>query len=190
MFKLTMKIPEWCYELVNTLWVSARKHKKLSSSTYISSEPLIELHFFGLETWQSHYICYRTLMIIPQCAALWTLLAPLADETNSKDWMSTKTTLLVLTKMPRSRNQVRVKCEPSFAEWVNQPGVRTSKRGQGSKALKAYIIWALVLYWKILFREQIHSYSKAFLFNKLTYKTPSYASTPCIIRPSSFQLNS
>ena len=94
MFKLTMKVPEWCYELVNTLWVSARKHKKLSSSKYMSSEPLIELHF-GLETWQSHYICYRTLMIIPQCAALWTLLAPLADETNGKDWMATKTTLSI-----------------------------------------------------------------------------------------------
>ena len=90
--------------------------------------------------------------------------------------------LLVLTKMPSSGNQMWVKCETCFAEWVNQPGVRTSKRGRGSKALKAYIIWALVLYWKILFTEQIHSYSKAFLFNKkiFSYKSPSYASTPCI----------
>ena len=64
--------------------------------------------------------------------------------------------------------------------WASQPGIRTSKWGPGPKALKAYTIWALVLYWKIIFGEQIHNCSKIFLFNKLIYKSPSYASTRCI----------
>ena len=75
-----------------------------------------------------------------------------------------------------------VKCEHSFAEWGNQPDVGTSKRGPGSKNLKAYTTFtlALVLSWKILFGEQIHSCSKAFLFNKLIYKSPSNSSAPYI----------
>ena len=64
--------------------------------------------------------------------------------------------------------------------WASQPGVRTSKRGPGPKALKAYTIWALVLYWKTIFGEQIHNCNKIFLFNKLIYKSLSYASTRCI----------
>ena len=78
-----------------------------------------------------------------------------------------------------------VKCELSFGEWGNQPNVRTSKRCPGSKALKAYTTWALVLYWKMLFREQIHNCSKAFFFNKLTFNSLSNASAPCI-HPSFF----
>ena len=58
--------------------------------------------------------------------------------------------------------------------------LRTSKRGPGLKTLKAYATWALVLYRKIFFREQIHNCSKAFLFNKLTHKSSSNASAPCI----------
>ena len=64
--------------------------------------------------------------------------------------------------------------------WASQPGVRTSKRGPEPKALKAYTIWALVLYWKTIFGEQIHNCSKIFLFNKLIHKSLSYASTRCI----------
>ena len=75
---------------------------------------------------------------------------------------------------------MRMKCELSFAECGNQPDIRTSKRGPGSKALKAYTTWVLVLYWKMLFGQQIHNCSKAFLFNKLTFNSPTNASTPCI----------
>ena len=56
----------------------------------------------------------------------------------------------------------------------------TSKRSPGSKALKAYSTWALVLHWKILFGEQIHNCSNVFLFNKLTYKSLSNTLTSCI----------
>ena len=73
--------------------------------------------------------------------------------------------------MPTFRNQMRVICKISFAEWGNQPDVSTSKGVPGSKALKAYINWALVLFWKILLGEQIHNCSKAFHFNKLTDKS-------------------
>ena len=61
--------------------------------------------------------------------------------------------------------------------------VRTSEKGQGSKTMKAYSIWAVVLYWKILSGDQTHNCSKAFLFNQLTYKSPSYNSTNCIQPP-------
>ena len=47
-------------------------------------------------------------------------------------------------------------------------------------ALKAYTTWALVLYWKLLFGKKIYNCRKIFLFNKLTYKSPSNASAPCI----------
>ena len=52
-------------------------------------------------------------------------------------------------------------------------------------------IWDLVLYWKILFGEQkFATLTKHFLFDKLTYKSPSYDATPfASIRPSSFQLD-
>ena len=73
---------------------------------------------------------------------------------------------------PTHRCQLlETKCEISFAECGNQPDVSTSKRVPGSKAPKAYTNWALVLYWKILFGEQIHNCSKVFHFNKLTYKS-------------------
>ena len=73
--------------------------------------------------------------------------------------------------MPTFRNQMQVKCGISFAEWGNRAGVSASKRVPGSKALKAYTNWAVVLYRKILFGEQIHNCSKAFHFNILTYKS-------------------
>ena len=73
--------------------------------------------------------------------------------------------------MPTFRNQMQVKCGISFAEWGNRAGVSASKRVPGSKALKAYTNWAVVLYWKILFGEQIHNCSNAFHFNILTYKS-------------------
>ena len=56
--------------------------------------------------------------------------------------------------------------------WLKRP----PKCGRGSKSLRAFAVWALVLYWKILFREQIHNFCKVFLFNNLIYKFPSYAS--------------
>ena len=67
---------------------------------------------------------------------------------------------------------MQVKCELIFVEWANQ-------WGWWSKALWAYAIWALVLYWNILFGEQIHDCSKTFLCNKLTYKSPLYALATC-----------
>ena len=73
--------------------------------------------------------------------------------------------------MPTFRNQMRVKCGISFAEWGNRPGVSASKRVPGSKTLKAYTNWTVVLYWKILFGEQILNCSKTFHFNILTYKS-------------------
>ena len=54
--------------------------------------------------------------------------------------------------------------------------------GRWSNPLYAFAIWALVSYWKILFGKQSHNWSKIFFFNKLTYKSPSYASTPGIHR--------
>ena len=57
-------------------------------------------------------------------------------------------------------------------------GIKTSKRGWGWKSLNAYTVWVLVFYWKIFFWGKITTV--AFLFNKLTYKSPSYASTHCI----------
>ena len=90
------------------------------------------------------------------------------------------TTAIFNAEMPTIRNQMQLKCELSFAECGSQPDVRTSKRGPGSKALKAYTTWALVLYWKMLIGEQIHNYSKAFLSNKLTFNSPSNVSTLCI----------
>ena len=91
---------------------------------------------------------------------------------------------MTLPEMPTFRNQMRVKCELSFAAWGYQPDVRTSQRDPRSQALKVYPIWTLVLYWKILFGKQIHNCSKAFLFNKLTYMLQLLV----FIRPSSFQL--
>ena len=91
--------------------------------------------------------------------------------------------MLITSETPRFRNQMRIKCELSFAECSNQPDVRNSKRGPESKALKTYTTSALVLYWKILLGEQIHNWSKAFLFNKLIYISPSNASAPCIHPP-------
>ena len=44
---------------------------------------------------------------------------------------------LFWAEMPTFKNKMRLKCELSFAEWVNQPDVRTSKMGRVSKALKA-----------------------------------------------------
>ena len=77
--------------------------------------------------------------------------------------------------MPAFRKQMQVK-----KTLLGGPGVRTFKRGQRSKALKANTIWDLVLYHKTLFGEQIYNCNKEFLFNKLTYQSPSYAATPCI----------
>ena len=48
---------------------------------------------------------------------------------------------------------------------------------QGSEPLQTLVVWNLALYLKVLFSEQIQSCSKAFLFNKLIYKSPLYAST-------------
>ena len=46
------------------------------------------------------------------------------------------------SEMPTFIKQMQVKCELSFAEWANQLCIRTSKMGWGSKALKAWTIWA------------------------------------------------
>ena len=40
-------------------------------------------------------------------------------------------------------------------------------------------IWTLILHCKILLGEQIQSCFKKFIFHESTYKSPSYASTPC-----------
>ena len=63
--------------------------------------------------------------------------------------------------MPTFRKQIRVKCEFSFVEWANQPGIRTSKRvkGQGWKPT----LLDPKLYWKI-FGGTISQFHKAFLF--------------------------
>ena len=58
--------------------------------------------------------------------------------------------------------------------------VKSPKWCRGSKLLKVFAIWTPALYCKILFWRQILNRSKVFLFNKLTYKSPSYVSTPDI----------
>ena len=73
-------------------------------------------------------------------------------------------------------------------EWANQLGSLgafkpTPKWSWGSKPLCTFAVWALVLYWKILFGEQIGNCSKVFLFNTLIYKSPSDASTSRIHSP-------
>ena len=83
--------------------------------------------------------------------------------------------------MPTFRNQMRVKCELSLAEWANQLGSLDEfksppKWSRWSKPLYAFAVWALVLYWKIFFGEPMHNCSKLFLFNELICKSPSDAS--------------
>ena len=56
-------------------------------------------------------------------------------------------------------------------------GVRTSKRSRGWNVFKICTIWVLVFYYSSL-RNTFTTV--AFLFNKLTYKSPSYASAHCI----------
>ena len=52
--------------------------------------------------------------------------------------------------MSTFRNQMRLKCELSFAEWINQLGslgaLKPPKWSRGSKSLYAFAVWALVLY--------------------------------------------
>ena len=52
---------------------------------------------------------------------------------------------VIRLKMPTFRNEMWVKCELSFAVRAKQPGVRTSERSPGSKAMKAYIISTLLV---------------------------------------------
>ena len=78
-------------------------------------------------------------------------------------------------------NQMWVKYKLKYKLcWVGQParryGLQKESRNIGPKDST---IWALVLYRKILFGEQLNC-SKAFLFNKLIYKSLSHVSTPCI----------
>ena len=69
------------------------------------------------------------------------------------------------------------------------PGdIRTSKLDRGSKALKTYIIWALLLYWKFLFGEQIHNYRETFLFHRLTQNLLHTLQLTVFNRPSSSNL--
>ena len=82
------------------------------------------------------------------------------------------------------RNQMQVKFELNFAEWPTScgleaggGGVRTSKRSGGRNVLKICTILVLVFYYSS-FRNTFTT--AAFLFNKLTYKSSSYASTHCI----------
>ena len=84
------------------------------------------------------------------------------------------------SEIPTFRNQTRAKCKLNVAEWVNQLrscGVEGGVKGQ--RPCKAYTILILVLYYKILFGEQVLNCSKKFIFHKSTYKSPSYVSTPC-----------
>ena len=69
--------------------------------------------------------------------------------------------------MPTFRKQIRVKCEFSFVEWANQPGIRTSKRvkGQGWKPT----LLDPKLYRKI-FGGTISQFHKAFLFLNLVIR--------------------
>ena len=82
--------------------------------------------------------------------------------------------------MSTLRKQMLAKHELGFAEWANQPGIKTSRKGRESKALKACTVSTLVLCWKILLGEQIQTCSRAFLFSKLTYKSLLYPEIPCI----------
>ena len=102
--------------------------------------------------------------------------------------MSFQKTYVDVLQMPNFRNKIQGKCELNFAKWVSQfrspwkgPTPHAScKWGQGPKLLQPFAIYALVLFWKLLFENQIHDCSKAFLFSKLNCKCPSYASTPDI----------
>ena len=97
------------------------------------------------------------------------------------------------TEMSTFRNQMRVKCELSFAEWINQLGslgaLKPPMWSRGSKSLYAFAVWALVLYWKFLFGEKIHNCRKVFFFNKLVYKSSDASASGTPIPPSSFQLD-
>ena len=83
--------------------------------------------------------------------------------------------------MPTFRNQMWVKYKLKYKLcWVGRPARRYGlQKGSRNIGPKDSTIWALVLYWKILFGEQINC-SKGFLFNKLIYKSLSHVSTPCI----------
>ena len=95
--------------------------------------------------------------------------------------------------MSTFRNQMRLKCELSFAEWINQLGslgaLKPPKWSRGSKSLYVFAVWALVLYWKFLFREKIHNCRKVSFFNKLVYKSSDASTSGTPIPPSSFQLD-
>ena len=85
------------------------------------------------------------------------------------------------TEMLTFRNEMRVKCEFSFAEWNDQLRVlrvSISKCSSGWKPLESFHYLGRVLYCNFLLGDQIHDCSRIFLFSKLTYKFSSYASTP------------
>ena len=80
--------------------------------------------------------------------------------------------------MPTFRNQMSVRCNLSFAEWNNQLRVLRNaasipKWGPEPKPLENSHYLGRVLYYNVLFGDQIHDCGRTFLFGKLTCKFPT-----------------